>query len=189
MAYDLSNVRVLIVDPNPFRRTLFCDVLKAIGIEKFEALGDGTTAYSLFRSVPFDIVITEQTMVPLDGLDLTVMIRTNPDSPNTVVPILMVTGAPSVEDVVAARDSGATEYMAERLEGTSVEDAVPKAGLLSHQYPCLASMEREPIDDRLVDDTLMHVSGYVVNEEMAEKLAPYKEQPRYFTPDGKAPPS
>ena len=46
MAYDLSNVRVLIVDPSPFRRTLFCDVLKAIGIEKFEALGDGTTAYS-----------------------------------------------------------------------------------------------------------------------------------------------
>ncbi len=120
MAYDLSNVRVLIVDLSPFRRTLFCDVLKAIGIEKFEALGDGTTAYSLFRSVPFDIVITEQTMVPLDGLDLTVMIRTNPDSPNTVVPILMVTGAPSVEDVVAARDSGATEYMVMPFSVTSL---------------------------------------------------------------------
>lgn len=111
MAYDLSSIRVLIVDPSPFRRMLFCDVLQAIGIERFESVGDGTAAYGLFRSAAFDLVITEQIMVPLDGLDLTVMIRTNPDSPNTVVPILMVTGSPSIEDVIAARDSGATEFM------------------------------------------------------------------------------
>jgi len=111
MAYDLSEIRVLVVDPSPFRRTLFCDVLNAIGVEHYESVGDGTAAYGLFRSVAFDLVITEQIMVPLDGLDLTVMIRTNPDSPNTVVPILMVTGSPSIEDVIAARDSGATEFM------------------------------------------------------------------------------
>ena len=63
-----------------------------------------------------------------------------------------------------------------------MEDAIPKAGLVSHQYPCLASMDRESIDDRLVD-TLMHVSGYVINEEMEEKLKPHRKQPQYFTPD------
>ncbi|MDO8490722.1 MAG: DUF166 family protein [Dehalococcoidia bacterium] len=76
---------------------------------------------------------------------------------------------------------GATHYAAKRLIGVSVEEAAPKAGLFSHQYPCLASMEREPIDDRL-EDTLMHVSGFVVNEDMAEKVRPYKEKPQYFAP-------
>jgi hypothetical protein len=43
-------------------------------------------------------------------------------------------------------------------------------------------MEREPIDDRLLD-TLMHVSGYVINEEMEEKLCQYLEKLKYLTPD------
>jgi hypothetical protein len=88
-------------------------------------------------------------------------------------------------DVIRGSACGATDYAAEKLEGTAVEDAVPKAGLISHQYPCLASMDREPIDDRLVD-TLMHVSGYVLNEEMEEKLRPFRKQPQYLNPDPRA---
>ena len=41
MAYDLSDVRILVVDPSPFRRMLICDVLKAIGVEQFEAVDQG----------------------------------------------------------------------------------------------------------------------------------------------------
>ena len=93
------------------------------------------------------------------------------------------TGIIEKVEVVRGSPCGATHYAAQRLEGTAVEDAVPKAGLLSHHYPCLASMEREPIDDRLEDDTLMHVSGYVLNEEMEEKLRPYRKRPQHFIPD------
>lgn len=80
----------------------------------------------------------------------------------------------TIEEVQVTRGSacGSTEYAARKLEGTSVDTAVPKAGLLNHQYPCLASTKREPIDDEMVD-TLMHVSSYMVNEELEEKLAPY----------------
>lgn len=91
------------------------------------------------------------------------------------------TGTIEGVEVIRGAPCGSTHYMAERLEGTLVEDALPNAGLISHQYPCLASMDREQIDDRLVD-TLMHVSGYVVNEEVEEQLRPYKKQPQYFAP-------
>ena len=57
MAYDLSDVRILVVDPSPFRRMLICDVLKAIGVEQFEAVDQGTTAYSAYRAASFDIII------------------------------------------------------------------------------------------------------------------------------------
>lgn len=91
------------------------------------------------------------------------------------------TGIIEKMEVERGAPCGATHYAAERLAGTSVKEAVPRAGLVSHHYPCLASMEQEPIDDRLTD-TLMHLSGYVINEEVEEKIKPYKKHPAYFTP-------
>ena len=69
----------------------------------------GATAY---RAASFYISIAEQVMLPLDGLDLACMIRTNPDSPNPTVPVLMIAAPPRTDEVVAARDSGVTEYKA-----------------------------------------------------------------------------
>lgn len=60
---------------------------------------------------------------------------------------------------------GSTNYVAEKLAGLLVEGAVPQAGLHAHHYPCLASMHMEP-----TGDTLMHISGYVVNDEVERGL-------------------
>ena len=60
---------------------------------------------------------------------------------------------------------GSTHYVAEKLIGLLVEEAVPQAGLHAHHYPCLASMQMEP-----TGDTLMHISGYVVNDEVEREL-------------------
>jgi hypothetical protein len=60
---------------------------------------------------------------------------------------------------------GSTHYVAEKLVGVSIREAVPQAGLHAHHYPCLASMQMEP-----TGDTLMHISGYVVNDEVERRL-------------------
>ena len=60
---------------------------------------------------------------------------------------------------------GSTHYVAERLAGVPVGEAVPQAGLHAHHYPCLASMQMES-----TGDTLMHISGYVVNDEVRREL-------------------
>jgi len=60
---------------------------------------------------------------------------------------------------------GSTHYVAEKLVGLPVEEALPRAGLHAHHYPCLASMQMEP-----TGDTLMHISGYVVNDEVEREL-------------------
>ena len=111
MAYDLSKLRILLVDHQTARRALVQDVLKVIGVEFIETAPDGSSAYSLFRSTMHDIVITERVMRPLDGLELTRMIRNDASSPNPTVPILMLTAMPSLQDVIRARDSGVTEFM------------------------------------------------------------------------------
>lgn len=60
---------------------------------------------------------------------------------------------------------GSTHYVAEKLVGVPITEAVPQAGLHAHHYPCLASMQMEA-----TGDTLMHISGYVVNDEVEREL-------------------
>jgi len=76
---------------------------------------------------------------------------------------------------------GSTHHTAAGLSGVHADDAVPKAGLICHHYPCQASMQAEQIDKSLYD-TLMHLSGYVVNEDVEEQVKPYRTPPRYMTP-------
>lgn len=73
--------------------------------------------------------------------------------------------------VVVERGSpcGSTRHAVGKLIGMSVEDAVPRAGLMVHQFPCLASMQQDEIDDG-VFEPLMNISGYVMNEEMERAL-------------------
>jgi hypothetical protein len=69
--------------------------------------------------------------------------------------------------------------VAERLVGISADDAGEKAGLLHHHYPCLASMGK----DTDFDDTLMHVSGNLLKDNVEEQVKPFKQVQR-ITPDG-----
>ncbi|HEY50056.1 MAG TPA: hypothetical protein G4O13_08440 [Dehalococcoidia bacterium] len=87
-----------------------------------------------------------------------------------------------IEQVEVERNSacGSVAHAAKQMVGISADEADTKAGLILHHYPCLASMNQEQIDEKLYD-TLMHVSGYIMNEEVAEQVKPYKTPQRYLT--------
>jgi hypothetical protein len=70
------------------------------------------------------------------------------------------------------RDSacGCASYAAERLVGVSADDAEQEGGMLHHHYPCLASMG---IDSDF-SDTLMHVSGNIMRDEIGLRVKPFK---------------
>jgi len=87
-----------------------------------------------------------------------------------------------IEDVQVERNSacGSVYHAAKGLIGVPADEADIKAGLILHHYPCLCSMNQEQIDDRLFD-TLMHVSGYIINEEVAGQVKPFKTPAIYLT--------
>ena len=66
-------------------------------------------------------------------------------------------GADKIKRVAVVRGSpcGCTPYVAGGLIGIWERDAVEKAGLLHHQYPCLSTM----VIDQEFEDTLMHRAG------------------------------
>lgn len=90
-----------------------------------------------------------------------------------------------IESVEVQRNSacGGVAHAAKGMVGLHADEADVKAGLILHHYPCLCSMNQEWLDDRLYD-TLMHASGYIMNEEVAEQVKPFKTPPQYLTPDG-----
>ena len=65
---------------------------------------------------------------------------------------------------------GCARYVAERLPGVSADEAEQEAGLLHHHYPCWATMGI----DSDYGDTLMHVSGNIMRDAVAEQVKPYK---------------
>jgi hypothetical protein len=65
---------------------------------------------------------------------------------------------------------GCAAYVAERLVGISADEAEQEGGLLHHHYPCLASMGID-VD---FSDTLMHVSGNIMRDEIGEQVKPFK---------------
>jgi hypothetical protein len=72
---------------------------------------------------------------------------------------------------------GCARYVAQRLVGVSADDAEKEAGLLHHHFPCLASM----MQDADYNDTLMHVSGNILKDNVGDQIKPFK-QVRYITP-------
>jgi hypothetical protein len=102
-------------------------------------------------------------------------------------PELKISVDPQSRTISAAevqRDAvcGCARYVAEKLVGVSVDDAEEKAGLLHLHYPCLASMVKLP---EFNHDTLMHVSGNVLKDNIAAQIKPYKKV-QYIAPGSMA---
>lgn len=92
-------------------------------------------------------------------------------------PDLDITVDEKTKTIIAAdvkRDAvcGCTRYVAEKLLGVHVDEVIEKAGLLHHHFPCLASMVK--LDD-FNHDTLMHASGHLLQDNIAEQIAPYRD--------------
>ncbi|MCB1721958.1 MAG: response regulator [Rhodospirillales bacterium] len=111
MAYDFSDVSVLIVEDNLPMVELIKSLLTAFGIKKISSARDGEEGFTLYRKETFDLVITDWMMKPVDGISLTRRLRNDPLSPNQYVPVILMTGFSEKRRVMQARDVGVTEFL------------------------------------------------------------------------------
>lgn len=87
-----------------------------------------------------------------------------------------------IAEMEVLRDAacGCARYVAEHLVGTSVDDSIEEAGMLHHHYPCLASMNKD--QDYL--DTLMHVSGNILQDALKDEVRGHLSPVPYLRPHG-----
>lgn len=111
MPYDLTHVRLLIVEDMQPMLALTTSILTMFGFKNVHGAKNVEEGYKQFCQYNHDLVITDWLMEPLDGLDLIRMIRRNDNSPNKFVPILLMTGYSDQPRVEEARDMGVTEFL------------------------------------------------------------------------------
>lgn len=111
-----ASLKVLVVDDSPEMRRLLTALLDVMGIGEVICASDGIAGLRLFSEHAPDLVITDGTMQPMDGYEMTRAIRAlrNPDDPpghGGDVPVLMLSGHMGADIVARARDEGVTDYI------------------------------------------------------------------------------
>jgi CheY-like chemotaxis protein len=118
LRYDL--LKILLVDDNHHMRVLLGEILRAIGVKHIFEASDGAAALQMMKNNQVDIIMTDLSMQPLDGIDFTRLIRRSKDSPNQMCPIIMITGHSTLQRVHEARDAGVNEFLAKPLTAKGV---------------------------------------------------------------------
>jgi DNA-binding NtrC family response regulator len=114
-------MKILVVDDEEGARDLFNTILTDEGYDVSLANG-GEEALGLFKSNPFDLVITDIKMPIMDGLQLLQEIR----KMGSKTDVIMVTAYGEVESYLKAMSLGAAEYINKPIRIKELKQIVHK---------------------------------------------------------------
>ena len=115
-------LRLLVVDDEEPQRRALSGILERAGYE-VTATGDGQAALALLDGRTFDLLLTDQRMPVLDGLELLERVRRlAPD-----LPVVLMTAFGSVSSAVEAIKRGAADYLTKPFEREELLLVVDKA--------------------------------------------------------------
>ncbi len=103
--------RILVVEDSITSRTLISSILSSAGYE-VRAATDGIEGYTILKSEPFDLVVSDVEMPRLDGFGLTERIRN--DAALARIPVVLVTALESKEHKERGIAVGANAYITKR---------------------------------------------------------------------------
>ncbi|BDX06247.1 response regulator [Planctobacterium marinum] len=87
--FDITEIRVLLVDDSMLARGHIRRTLEKMGVKNFVEAENGAMALTFLKDHEFDIVVTDYNMPEMDGRELSEFIRFNPETAH--IPIIMVT--------------------------------------------------------------------------------------------------
>lgn len=108
----LKDYKILIVDQHEEMHRILSTMLRALEVTQIETVKCGEEALEKLSEFDADIIITNQVMEPLGGIQLTKMIRSGSRGINPFVPVIMVSGHAEKKNIIAARDAGVHEFLA-----------------------------------------------------------------------------
>ncbi len=114
--------RILVVDDDEMARNTLVDLLSVSGYEA-RSVGGAAEAIVSMRDEGADLVLTDMHMPGTSGLDLIEEIKRIDDS----VPVILITGYPSVNTAVDAMKRGAVDFIPKPFDFNMVSHMVRKA--------------------------------------------------------------
>lgn len=127
-------LRVLLVDDDGDLRHVYASVLRDCGLEVDEA----ASADEAMRSLPahaYDVILSDIQMPGMTGIQFLKAVR----QIDLDVPVLLMTGAPTLESAIEAIEYGAFRYLPKPIAVGVLEEAVERAA----RYHAFASLKRD----------------------------------------------
>lgn len=121
-AQHAERKRILVAEDSITSRILLKTILESAGYAVRTAI-DGMEAFTLLRTEPFDLVVSDVEMPRLSGFDLTARIRA--DRALAEIPIILVTALQTREDRERGIEVGADAYLVKsRFDQSNLIEAV-----------------------------------------------------------------
>jgi two-component system chemotaxis response regulator CheY len=118
----IQQLRVLVVDDNPFMRNLVRNMLANLGVKKIHEAGDGIAALDMIRSLMPDVVILDWEMPLLTGPELVRIVRSPGAFPVPDIPIIMLTAHGERWRIVEAAKLGVNEFLCKPVSAKALFD-------------------------------------------------------------------
>jgi signal transduction histidine kinase/CheY-like chemotaxis protein len=171
---DLSGVRILTVDDNDTNRKLMALLLKSRGCRN-ESANSGETALKLLHEAaeqqdPFRVVLLDQMMPGMDGLELGRRIKTDPLLTSTSM--IMVTSIGRRGDAAILERIGFAGYLTKPVRQSQLYDCIALVlGRLAGHFPETRIVTRHTVVE--VAQRLMHVllaEDNLINQKVAQNI-------------------
>jgi len=131
---DLKRGSILVVDDEDALCRAYARTLEELGFEVVRA-GTGTEALALLESRSFDTIVSDISMPSMTGIELLRAVRQH----DRDVPVILVTGNPSVDSATQAVEYGALRYLVKPIGKGVLAEAVERAVKLQR----VARLKRE----------------------------------------------
>ncbi|HWH76214.1 MAG TPA: sigma-54 dependent transcriptional regulator, partial [Candidatus Binatus sp.] len=162
-----NRFHILIVDDEPVQREMVGGFLKKQGFEVTLA-DSGEQALELFRQDSFDLVLTDQRMTRMSGLELLQAVH----SINPETPVILITAFGTVEAAVTALKQGAIDYLTKPV---NLEELLYRIHQVSDRYRILNENRelREALRERHRIEGIIGESGPMLEVlSLVRRVAP-----------------
>ena len=122
--FDVTLLRVLVVDDSRFARKHIIRVLTGMGIPAPVEAEDGKQAIDYLNSQPFDLIVTDYNMPEMDGRELTEAVRSS--NSYSHIPILMVSSEANETHLANIAQAGVDAICDKPFEPATVKDLLFK---------------------------------------------------------------
>ena len=149
----LNHFHILVVDDEPVQREMIGGFHKKQGFEVIAA-DSAERALELFRQDAFDLVLTDQKMAEMSGLELLQAVHTI----NAETPVILITAFGTIEAAVAALKHGAIDYLTKPL---NLDELLYRIRQVSDRYRIINENRelREALQDRHRIEGIIGESG------------------------------
>jgi CheY-like chemotaxis protein len=138
--YLIQQLRVLLVEDNPFMRNLVRNMLGNIGVKRVYEAADGIAGLEMIRSVVPDVMVLDWEMPLLNGPELVRIVRSPGVFPLPDIPIIMLTAHGQRWRIVEAAKLGVNEFLCKPVSAKSLLDRLlsillkPRASVQLGEY-------------------------------------------------------